>query len=263
LLGNYFRTLKYYRDQPAELNEAVRASTKLNEEQVAAMLKGVRWMNLTENAREWFGVGYSDRPGHEGLVDTIESAAQILQDSGDFRESPLPGRDPYRLQHRVYVEKLYEETASGQLDAAAKKDAPEGEPVFAALPPEAWDSLVEVGTFRIRPITYQSGTAELSYAGKEELDRAAQSLAHYPSFRVVIRGHTGTRGDPTANRALSQARADSVQRYLAITHGLDANRMRAVGLGGEHPLPRDPGESDRSYEYRLPRVELSLVLEAL
>jgi flagellar motor protein MotB len=62
---------------------------------------------------------------------------------------------------------------------------------------------------------------------------------------------------------LSLERAEAVRRYLAITHELDAHRSRAVGFGGEQPLPRLPGESLRAYTYRLPRVELMLVSEVL
>ncbi|MGH8673405.1 MAG: OmpA family protein, partial [Burkholderiales bacterium] len=94
-------------------------------------------------------------------------------------------------------------------------------------------------------------------------DRAMETLSHYPNFRVVIKGHTGLRGDPEENQLLSQERAESVARYLGVTYNLDLNRLRVVGLGSKLPLPQQPGESERAYAYRLPRVELSLVAEAI
>jgi len=54
-----------------------------------------------------------------------------------------------------------------------------------------------------------------------------------------------------------------VARYLGVTYNLDLNRLRVVGLGSTLPLPQLPGESERAYGYRLPRVELSLVAEAI
>jgi hypothetical protein len=36
-----------------------------------------------------------------------------------------------------------------------------------------------------------------------------------------------------------------------------------VGYGASKPLPRQPDESERAYDYRLPRVELALVSEVL
>ena len=52
-------------------------------------------------------------------------------------------------------------------------------------------------------------------------------------------------------------------RYLLVTHGLDPNRLRSLGYGGERPPARKPGETDRAYAYRQPRVELVLAAENL
>lgn len=259
LLSNYFRVLRHFRDNPDALAAEVKSATRMNDQQVAAMLKGVRWMTLADNGRDWFGIGTSGRSGAEALIETLEATAQILVDSGDFRENPMPERDPYRLQHRLYIEDLY---TTGLAGADAAPGQASGRRTFAALSDAQWDKLTEVGTLKVRPITFQSGTSELSHDGKVELDNAAQNLAHYPNFRVVVRGHTGTRGDPASNRELSIERADAVKRYLAVTHNIDEARLRAVGYGGERPLKQADGESDRAYQYRLPRVELYLASEA-
>ena len=258
LMSHYFRVLRHFRDNPEALTAEVKDATRMNEQQVSAMLKGVRWVSLTDNAREWFGVGGSAGKSGLGLIETLEATAQILVDSGDFRENPMPERDPYRMQHRVFIEELYTSGLGAEAAAPDKSGAPR---VFGALDEKQWDSLAEVGTLKIRPITVQSGAAELSAEGKQELDSAAQNLAHYPNFRVVVRGHTGTRGDPGSNRELSLERADAVKRYLTVTHAIDETRLRTVGYGGERPLPRTANENDRAHEYRLPRVELYLVSE--
>jgi outer membrane protein OmpA-like peptidoglycan-associated protein/ABC-type nitrate/sulfonate/bicarbonate transport system substrate-binding protein len=259
LLSHYFRVLKHFRDKPDSLAAEVKAATRMSDQQVAAMLKGVRWTTLAENGRDWFGVGTSGRAGTESLIDTLEATAQILLDSGDFRENPIPERDPYLLQHRLYVEQLYTSGLGGADTAGAEQRGPRS---FAALSDAQWDKLTEVGTLKIRPITFQSGTSDLSQDGKVQLDSAAQNLAHYPNFRVIVRGHTGTRGDAASNRELSLERADAVKRYLMVTHNIDDARLRAVGYGGERPLKQGEGESARAYQYRLPRVELFLASEA-
>ena len=260
LLEHYFRVLKQFRDNPEALAAEVKSATRMNDEQVAAMLKGVRFTTLTENARDWFGIGKDARPGGVALIETLEATAQVLVDSGDFRENPIPERDPYRLQHRVFVEELYKSGSAQAGDALPAAAA--GERPFKELTDAQWDKLTEIGTLKVRPITFASGTSELSHDGKVELDNAAQHLVHYPNFRVVVRGHTGTRGDAESNRELSQERADAVKRYLMVTHNIDDPRLRAMGYGGERPLRRNADESDRAYQYRLPRVELYLAAEA-
>jgi outer membrane protein OmpA-like peptidoglycan-associated protein len=202
------------------------------------------------------------RSGAEGLIDAILGASQVLLDSGDFSASPLPDDDPYRLTHSQFVAELY---ASGGIDpqqSGAGADAEDSlTRVFTPLSEAQWEALREVGTLKVRPIIFQSGTAQLTLDGKREVDRAVENLKHYPNFRVMVKGHTNRRGDPEANRELSRQRAESVTRYLSVTYGIDASRMRAVGLGGDRPLPRQPGESNRAYDYRLQRVEMFLAAE--
>lgn len=262
LLTHYFKTLRAYREQPELLAEAIRSATKLNESQSSAVQRGVRWINLTENARDWFGISVGGRSS-EGLVQTIDATLEILLDQRDFAKNPLPDRDPYRLQYRAFIEELVSDKSQfGSLaPQEGKEDSKTDRKVFAELSSEQWETMTEVATLKLRPITFQSGTSELNSSGREELDATDASLGHYPNFRILVKGHTGRRGDVTANRQLSLARAESVKRYL-VSRGTEVARLRAVGLGSAQPLARDPGESDRAYEYRLPRVELTLVSEA-
>mgnify|MGYP001560892664 FL=1 len=265
LLANYFRTLKAYQQAPATLTEDLVESARLSTKQVEAMLRGVEWTSLAENASRWYGLSLGAETGDEGLVDTIESTVQILIESGDFPSTPVPQGDPYRLLNSAFIEDLMKSGGSeafGDAGASAK-GAPSLARDFPALNERGWEALKEVGTLKVLPITFQSGTADLSLEGKGELDKAAGHLQHYPGFRVVLKGHTGLNGDAGQNQILSRERAEAVRRYLTVAHGIDEDRLRALGLGPNKPLPRQAGESDRAFNYRLPRVELYLVMESL
>lgn len=74
---------------------------------------------------------------------------------------------------------------------------------------------------------------------------------------VVILGHSSNVGDETANLALSEERAVLAQE-IATELGIARDRITATGVGGGAPLPKDTGESDRAYQSRLARVEVSL-----
>ena len=261
LLSQYFRTLKHYRDDPDEMREHVADETGLDGDQVTRMLEGVGWVTLQENGSTWFGLNARGEYARDGIVDAVRSTVQILVDAGDFTADPLPDRDPYRILHSEPIEWLFENGVFGVVNVS---EDPEGDSLsrrFEPLGDSDWERLREIGTLKVRPTTFQSGTAQLSLEGKRELDKAAENLKHYPNFRVVVTGHTGVRGDPAANRELSQQRAASVARYLSVTYGIDPARLRPLGKGASEPLARRPGESERAYNYRLPRVEMFLVAE--
>lgn len=264
LLTNYFRVLKKFRDDPERLQREVMKETGLKKEVAETMLKGVVWQSLIDNCEKWFGIAAPGSRAEERIVGTIDATVEILVNSGDFQESPIPGKDSYRLIKRSFLEELYAGGASGFAKARTGfgQDG-QKQPSFTALDEAGWAGLAEVGTLKLQPIIFQHGSAELDMLAGVEIDAAAEKLSHYPSFRIVVRGHTGTRGDARENLLLSQARADGVAEYLKTKHGIDANRLHAVGFGGNKPLPPKDNEPLRAYQQRLLRVELVLVREEL
>jgi outer membrane protein OmpA-like peptidoglycan-associated protein len=257
LLATYFQVAKHYRENPELLEREVADSVRLPADAVKRMLAGVGWATLSDNFQTWLGT----TGGADALADAIHSTARILVEAGEFKSHPLPDQDPYRIINRQFLGAIYVKAATGTPGESAGGASLERK--FSPLTDAAWGLLKEVGTLKAVPVMFQSGTAELSHEGKLELDRTMQTLTHYPNFRVVIKGHTGVRGDAAENKRLSEERAESVARYLNVTYNLDRNRLRVLGLGGEQPLPQQAGESERAYAYRLPRVELSLVAEPL
>ena len=255
LLTEYFHTLKFYRDNNNELLDDVEAITKLDDKSIESLLKGVQWQGLTENAHKWFGtVAVNGLPEQE-LIETINSSISIFIDYGSMSSSPLPDNDPYRMISSHFIAEVYQ-----QLGVPTDTITLE-EHKFKEISDQQWQNLQQVGKLKIRPVIFASGTDALTLDDKIQLDVAESTLKHYPDFRILIRGHTSTRGDAILNKTLSQDRADAVARYLMITHDIPAQRIKAIGYGGEQPLPQLPGESRRAYGYRLPRVELILVAD--
>ena len=266
LLSSYFRVLKKYRDNPELLEKDVVEETGLSRKTTQTMLKGVHWASLLENCENWFGINQGTPQSgavREMISDTIESTAATLVNAGDFSSSPVPDQNPYRLLKSSFLQDLYTKgisgfTTPGTDDGQGKNSltAP-----FPQLETAAWERLREVGTLKIEPIIFQHGSADLDLFAEEVLKKVVARLQHYPHFRVVVKGHTGLRGDPEQNRMLSQQRADSVAAFLVKKFHIDTNRIRAKGYGADRPLPRLPGESKRTYEHRLLRVEIALVRE--
>ena len=110
-------------------------------------------------------------------------------------------------------------------------------------------------------ILFDTGSAELSGAGRRALGHIAAALIKFPTHQISLEGHTDTvpilgalRDRYATNWELSIARAASAVRYLQL-RGIDAARLRAVGYGEFRPVADndDPQlrERNRRLEIRL------------
>ncbi|KJG01975.1 OmpA family protein [Photobacterium angustum] len=254
VLEKYFDALKFYKNSPDSLVRELKKSTNLSTTDVQAMLKGVKWIDLYSNAYEWFS-SVNAISGNEYLISVIENDLDILSATGVLKKNPLPDENPYLITQSSFTNELFK----SKIGHAQKAQLNSNNTIkFNKLTNKQWAELHEVGTLKVRKIQFSRSSSALTLEAKRMLDEAAKDLAHYPNFRILVKGHTGISGDPGPNKILSQYRSDAVIRYLSITHGIDENRMKAMGMGSEEPLSRKPNESNRSYKYRLPRVELML-----
>lgn len=262
LLRSYYKTLRFYRQNTDAFAADVAAYSGLSKDLAAQTIKGVHWITLHDNATQWMGVSQPGRLPQHGLFDSVERTIEILKEVGELTGNPLPNGDPRQIINSSQVSQLFTQGV-GATSGPALLSA-QITPLEAKFPPldsAGWNALREFGTLKVRPIVFQSGTATLGLGDKRELDKAAEALKSYPGFRIEVRGHTKPGGDPTANRQLSQQRADAVARYLQVTYGIDANRLRAIGMGSDQPTSQKAGEKYRAWQDRQARVEVTLMQE--
>ena len=91
-------------------------------------------------------------------------------------------------------------------------------------------------------VQFATNSVELTPAAVRtlsELGRALSSSA-LGSYRFRIEGHTDTAGQPDANKALSERRAQAVVTFLASRFRIDASRLDAVGMGQDGLLVQTP-----------------------
>jgi flagellar motor protein MotB len=107
---------------------------------------------------------------------------------------------------------------------------------------------------------FDPGKATLKETAKASLDKVAAALKkQYSGKTVRVQGHTDS--DPirhskwASNQALSQARAEAVQKYL-VSKGVDATRITAEGFGDAKP--KDPGNTSTA-KAKNRRVEIVVV----
>lgn len=135
-------------------------------------------------------------------------------------------------------------------------------PAPAPAPPPAPRSeverkLVESGTVRLENILFETASANLLPESEKSLNEAGEALSKYPDLRIEIGGHSDSRGASGANLRLSQARAESVRRYL-LDHfpALRSGNLVAKGYGESQLLNRERNAAELQ-ENR--RVELKVL----
>lgn len=98
------------------------------------------------------------------------------------------------------------------------------------------------GTWIYRDIRFETNKAVLESSSYPVMDEIAENLKAQPSIKVEVQGHTDNVGSAEYNMKLSQARAESVKRYL-VDKGVAPERLMVKGYGQTKPIvPNDtPG----------------------
>ena len=100
-------------------------------------------------------------------------------------------------------------------------------------------------------INFPSGGAKVPASIVSFLERAAADLKQLPAGTVLeIAGYTDNTGDPDANLALSQKRAESVRDAL-IKAGVHPNTLVAKGYGSANPIASNDTAEGRTRNRRI------------
>lgn len=82
----------------------------------------------------------------------------------------------------------------------------------------------------------KSGINDLQLGGRKDLDQLARDLKKYKNLKSIrVEGYTDRLGSSEYNLRLSQARADTVKRFL-VSKGIPGNLIHSVGLGAANQV---------------------------
>jgi outer membrane protein OmpA-like peptidoglycan-associated protein len=100
-------------------------------------------------------------------------------------------------------------------------------------------------------VLFVTGKAELAPLAQQKLTEVARALNDIdPSKRIVVEGHTDSRGTDETNLELSQQRATAVRDYL-VSQGVAQDRITAVGRGETQPLATNETPEGRANNRRV------------
>ena len=108
-------------------------------------------------------------------------------------------------------------------------------------------------------VHFESGSAELTEEGVQELENVAQTIReNYRDRTIRIEGYTDSRpiGDRLEDRfpsnwELSAARAARVARHFQWTHDMAPERLEVVGFGAHHPVATNETAEGRRQNRRV------------
>lgn len=102
-------------------------------------------------------------------------------------------------------------------------------------------------------LTFAPGSDQIDSRNFALLTKLQKAIALYPSFSVLIEGHTDAFGSDSANLNLSFARAESVKQYLQANIRND-RQIEAIGYGETRPIANNETASGREKNRRIDLV---------
>lgn len=84
-------------------------------------------------------------------------------------------------------------------------------------------------------VHFNTGESTLRESSFEALKKLKKALDRNESLKVMIAGHTDSRGSDSSNQKLSEARAQSVVDWL-VKKGIEKERLKAKGFGERQPI---------------------------
>lgn len=104
---------------------------------------------------------------------------------------------------------------------------------------------------RLVGLNFASGSAELDTSNEFLLNQLERAIAIFPRCDVIVEGHTDSTGSDAMNLRLSQARADSVMKFLTVDKNIPGFRVRAVGYGDSRPIANNEDVEGRDRNRRI------------
>lgn len=99
-------------------------------------------------------------------------------------------------------------------------------------------------------VLFNTNQAKLSSGGINNVRKLGDFLNKYPRRKVMIEGHTDSKGSDSYNQKLSERRADAVKAAL-IDMGIDGERVATRGYGESSPLANNETAAGRQMNRRV------------
>ena len=198
------------------------------------------------------------------LAYIAERKAQLAHASGDFhqanedRQAAIRAREEARELYQRDTEKkltaaqrALEETARQTEEArkAAEKKAAAALASLEQLAKVKEEARGVVITLS-GGVLFATGEHQLMPIAMSKLDEVAKALQDQGYKKIVVEGHTDSRGSDSRNMELSRLRAEAVRSHL-VSRGVESDKITAVGIGEARPVAQNTTAEGRANNRRV------------
>ena len=106
--------------------------------------------------------------------------------------------------------------------------------------------LIQIHGFRFPP-----GKAQINAVNFGLLNKVISAIEQYPKSRVIISGHTDSKGNADKNLAPSIKRAANVQKFMHEIGGVSGDRTESMGFGETKPVASNNKRRGRALNRRI------------
>lgn len=111
------------------------------------------------------------------------------------------------------------------------------------------------GHIALYEIFFETDKSDVKPESARALGEIAKLLSGRPQLKILVVGHTDNAGSLDYNRSLSERRAQAVVEALAKQHGVQRERLTAVGVGMAAPVASNDNEAGRAKNRRVELVK--------
>ena len=236
-VAGWFDGIAMMKDDPQSSNQIVGAALKLPAEDVSGMLSGLKLTPFADNA-QFFGL-----TGQKAYFATLFNQAFII-----WRKKGV-------VSKAVDAKDWNDPRFVGALADRYKEQKVEENFTFTGKPKSDGRAILNQSL----SIHFATGSEEIMPGSFFTLDALGEKMLAFGNTYLQVEGNTDSSGKPSANKTLSQKRAESVKKYLIDNFQIPPERFVAVGRGSENPIASNQTESGRALNRR---TDIKVVLNA-
>jgi len=177
----------------------------------------------------------------EARVSEAHSRQEVASAQGDRDKILMDSRSREAMNAQAQADAAKNQTAAAQAQLANAQQQ------LADLQAKQTDRGVVV---TLGDVLFDTGQATLKPGADLAINRLATFLSSNPQTKVLIEGHTDSRGSEDYNIGLSERRAHAVSTALE-SHGISADQIQTLGRGKAYPVASNDTPEGRQQNRRV------------